>query len=181
MNIEDLGTAWNVSLKEMSSFVNHCYEKNGVLKDSCKKKWAKTIYPDDSKQSSSRLENFILTAISMRDKGYITPLDYEVHGSIQTESDVKVLLVCGLPRVICEGNLIDDGRHKLAVLLALGIKRTPVVKIKVLSSKKMVSDDIAEFELNLIEGLNKFKHSVEWEKFKETDDYIKVKPKRDLS
>jgi len=179
ISIDKLDTGWKVSLKEMSNFVEYCYSENGVLSDLSKRKWAKVIYGDSSPQNLGRLENFVKTGMSIKNEGYFTVLkyNYEFDDTYTGESSriivhgIRVSLNGVLPRIRGQ-NVIDDGRHKLAVLSALGVKRTPVIMIKTVDSD---SSGMIIFNLDVVKGIERFKHSEKWKKYMETEDYRKTK------
>lgn len=179
VHLGELDTGWVTSLKDMALFVEYYYKGNGVLSSPEKQMWAQALYGCATRESLMRLTSFAEVAGSIRDEGYITLLNhaYEFDGeNYIIVQGIRTYIAGALPRVICgTPKLIDDGRHKLAVLSALQVEKTPVIIMKVPSSSDP-SASLCLFNLNVIKGIETFKHSEEWRAYMTTDDYKKLNP-----
>lgn len=132
--IRELQTNWKVSLEEMTKIAKQLMEDKGD-----DHQFACKLYGTASPPSPKRLENFRRTTKSIRDHGYLTFLDASLE-------ERQKLFPCNahsaLPRVY-DGNRINDGRHRLAALLANGIEETLVAlcaQIHVDRSKAVEAD-----------------------------------------
>lgn len=86
-----------------------------------------------------------------------------------------------LPRVREQGGkpTIDDGRHRLSILHALGVKYSPVVYVDVLPPGTRENDwlHMMHFGDVLLGKLVEFSVSPEWRSYKETEFYKLTEPK----
>lgn len=172
VNIDLLNIAWQISLKDIICFVQLALTTEITVEE--RFKWAKIIYGNDSPSNLTRLISCFNVAKSIRDKGYLTPLS---HDYTFDEDDDYIIIhgekicLCGvLPRIISDKQqyLVDDGRHRLAVLSALGVKNTPVLMIKTYTSKEPW---LETFKISVIKALEEFKNSDKWKKYIQTNDF----------
>lgn len=173
MDIASLETGWKTSLAQKAEFVKRILEGPA----SPLGPWVDKVYPGAVKATSLlRLAAFRDIALSLqRDKFFdfisAAPRIFSNDVNASRAAESKYLLHV-LPRVcVVRSQLaLDDGRHRSAALLALGVKRFPVVRCEFVPST--VRCDLApDFYQLFLSTLLKFSSSQEWLAYKGTDCY----------
>lgn len=192
-NISGLDLGWGpVTLNCMSDFVLYYLEHSCELGLNDLDVWSNKLYgkkatEDDT--TKNRILSYFRCAKSIYESGYVTFLDRPWYFTKNRDRKDMWLFMNKfdtvphefLPRVREQSDLltIDDGRHRLAVLNALGVKKTPVVEVSVLPPGTREHDwkVMVSFGKRLLIELDKFKCSKEWKSYKDTDCYKKVAPR----
>lgn len=123
IDLNNLGTGWSVSLNRLSDFAKLCIERRGELSPQELNYWSAQIAC-----SMDRVLGFLNLSVSISGQGYKHPFDY-------FEEYVQSGQSPDLPRVTPD-DLLDDGRHRVAILRALGISQLPVYMIRLEGVKR---------------------------------------------
>ena len=135
--IEKLDTAWPAKLRTLANFVE-IYFDNGVPSREVMNEWSNRFYSVDYTENPTRLDNFMKTASSIKRLGFVTLLNCPTErrelidlrtGQWRLMGEITQYTQDTLPRVAFDTFHIDDGRHRLAVLMALNVKETNVALI----------------------------------------------------
>lgn len=147
-------------MEKMVAFVQLCLERKGELSDEEKKQWANRL-----EHELDQLEAFIVIILSIKEHGFINPFDFpEEYKNYTVDSP--------LPRMQ-HNHQLDDGRHRLSVLLALGVTHFPIYLMRRIKLGRR-DDQVRrreKFKEEATNALIPFAESLEWEKYKETESY----------
>lgn len=196
-DIRKLNTGWKISLDDLSKVVNDFFVVSDKYTESDLNRWAVGAYggktASEDKKVLSRIRNFFRLSLSIKNNGYVDFLSCpEKYNLINEDNNIWKIDIDGkcrfettphsfLPRVRNDKNnefRLDDGRHRVSILKALGVIFIPVVKIKTQNTgskdqDKMMAD---KFSAVAIEHLNSFRNSKKWDDYKKTDCYKKIIP-----
>lgn len=178
VDLASLGTGWATSLAQMSEFA----KKVAVSPDTPLKPWAGKVYPGAVEETSiKRLSAFRGIVLSLQENKFFdfisaAPIIF-THPDNRKNALESKYLVHVLPRVclVKSAPALDDGRHRAASLLALGVKRFPVVRCEFAPSKTGARCDLApDYYQLFLDTLLKFSTSQEWLSYKTTACYKKM-------
>lgn len=171
VDISRVGTNWGATpMKKMVEFVEACNKTAGNFTSAEESYWAAHLYVTLSEHSLRRMRRFSLLVQSIYRGGYLTVLD--------SPDEFGVLhppfSYAWLPRFVEEGNLLDDGRHRVAVLKALGVCETPAIIIELRNGSLEESlDSHTVLNHRVQKALPEFAASEEWLKYTYTECYRK--------
>ena len=172
ISLGNLDTGWRIPLTKLSEFAKLCISKDGSLSPEELNFWSASLDHD-----KYRLLSFIDLTLSIYREGYRHVFDY--YDEHRNSGDLP-----DLPRVI-ENNLLDDGRHRVAVLQALGVSTLPVYLIRLDRVKRPhhMEGKWHAFRAESLQAAERFSYSREWYDYRRTScykNYSMIKPEEKI-
>ncbi len=160
MALQNLETGWAISTEALTEFARVCIEKEGNFSPAEFHSWTKKIdHPPDN------LQGFISLIMSIKKEGFKYAFDnlekYRKSGELPE-----------VPRVT-EGLNLDDGRHRVAALRALGVTVLPmyVIRIEKVKREHQLVGKSEAFCAETLAATELFVCSRQWYDYRRTSAY----------